>query len=117
MFLAGRSATNPGRTHPPARLRTARPAWCPPLPAAAVLLAVGACQNAQEGQGRGGGAAVTVRTAKVQRMSIQRQIDLAGTLLSPDQARVSSEAAGVVRKVLVEIGRPVAGGTPLVPIE
>jgi multidrug efflux pump subunit AcrA (membrane-fusion protein) len=50
-------------------------------------------------------------------MSVQRQIDLAGTLLSPDQARVSAEAAGVVRKVYVEIGREVGVGTPLVQIE
>jgi RND family efflux transporter MFP subunit len=50
-------------------------------------------------------------------MAIQRQIDLAGTLLSPDQARVSAEAAGVVRRVLVEIGREVGVGTPLVEIE
>ena len=117
MVLAGRSAANPGRMHPPARLRSARRAWRTILPVASMLLAVGACQNAQERQGRGGGAAVTVKTVKVQRMSVQRQIDLAGTLLSPDQAKVSSEAAGVVRRVLVEIGRPVAVGTPLVQIE
>jgi len=47
-------------------------------------------------------------------MSIQRQIDLAGTLLSPDQARVSAEASGVVRRVLVEIGQEVGVGSPLV---
>ena len=50
-------------------------------------------------------------------MTVQRQIDLAGTLLSPDQARVSAEAAGVVRRVLVEIGREVGVGTPLVELE
>jgi RND family efflux transporter MFP subunit len=50
-------------------------------------------------------------------MAVQRQIDLAGTLLSPDQARVSSEAAGVVRRVAVEIGRAVSVGAPLVELE
>jgi RND family efflux transporter MFP subunit len=50
-------------------------------------------------------------------MSIQRMVDLAGTLLSPDQAKVSAEAAGVVRAVLVEIGREVQVGTPLVKLE
>src|SRR5436309_14347257 len=44
--------------------------------------------------GRGGGAAVAVQTTTVQRMSIQRQVDLAGTLLSPDMAKISSEVAG-----------------------
>src|SRR5688572_14677476 len=47
-------------------------------------------------------------------MAVQRQVDLAGTLNSPDQARVSSEAAGIVRQVLVEIGRDVRAGDPLV---
>jgi RND family efflux transporter MFP subunit len=50
-------------------------------------------------------------------MSVQRQVDLAGTLLSPDQAKVSAEAAGVVREVLVEIGSRVRVGDPLVKLE
>lgn len=37
--------------------------------------------------------------------------------MSPDQARVSSEAAGIVRQVLVEIGREVRVGDPLVRLE
>ncbi|MGE5358286.1 MAG: efflux RND transporter periplasmic adaptor subunit [Bacteroidales bacterium] len=48
---------------------------------------------------------------------MQRQVDLAGTLLSPDQAKVSAEAAGVVREVFVEIGREVKAGDPLVKLE
>src|SRR4051812_28606625 len=66
---------------------------------------------------REGGAPVAVRTATVQHMSVQRQVDLAGTLLSPDQAKVSAEASGVVREVLVEIGREVRAGDPLVKLE
>jgi RND family efflux transporter MFP subunit len=50
-------------------------------------------------------------------MSVQRQVDLAGTLLSPDQAKVSAEAAGVVRAALVEIGSRVRAGDPLVRLE
>ena len=50
-------------------------------------------------------------------MNIQRMVDLAGTLLSPDEAKVSAEAAGVVRAVLVEIGREVKAGDPLVKLE
>ena len=37
-----------------------------------------------------------------------------GRSMSPDQARVSAEAAGIVRQVLVEIGREVRVGDPLV---
>ncbi len=81
------------------------------------LLAATACgsgQNARQGRG---GDGVAVHTTTVQRMSVQRQIDLAGTLLSPDEARVSSEAAGVVRRVYVEIGHDVRAGAPLVQLE
>ena len=97
----------------------ARPAWpfLAVAAAAAVLASTAACGGGSDaGRGRGPGG-VPVHTTDVQRMSVQRQIDLAGTLLSPDQARVSAEAEGVVRRVLVEIGREVAVGTPLVELE
>src|SRR2546430_11416948 len=69
----------------------------------------------KQGQGggqRGGGARtnISVQTATVQRIAVQRQVDLSGTLISPDQARVSSEVGGIVRDVLVEIGQEVAAG-------
>jgi RND family efflux transporter MFP subunit len=69
------------------------------------------------GRGGRGGPTVDVRATTVQRMNIQRMVDLAGTLLSPDEAKVSAEAAGVVRAVLVEIGREVKAGDPLVKLE
>jgi RND family efflux transporter MFP subunit len=53
---------------------------------------------------------VAIRTTNVQRISIQRDVDLAGSLISPDQAKVSSEVAAVVRRVLVELGQEVAAG-------
>lgn len=78
----------------------------------------------QKGGGFGGGRgrgiqqqAVNVRTATVQRISIQRSVDLSGTLISPDQARVSSEVAGVVRDVLIEIGQEVSVGQELVRLD
>ena len=82
----------------------------------------GAAPGARGGSGAGGrggrgGPAVDVRATTVQRMSVQRMVDLAGTLMSPDQAKVSAEAAGVVRAVLVEIGQDVKVGTPLVKLE
>src|SRR5438132_1598737 len=61
-------------------------------------------------RGGGGGQPVNVRTATLQRISVQRSVELSGTLISPDQARVSSEVAGVVRDVLVEIGQEVVPG-------
>ena len=64
-------------------------------------------KNQQKGDGaggRGGGRPVSVQTATVQRIPVQRSVDLSGNLMSPDQARISSEVAGVVRDVLIEIG-------------
>jgi HlyD family secretion protein len=90
--------------------------------AAAVLpLMLAGCQGTS-GPGRGsaggrGGTTVPVRTTQVQRISMQRQVAVTGSLLSPDQAKVSSEAAGVVRQVMVEIGQEVQAGQPLVRLE
>ena len=76
------------------------------------------CSKPTTGQNRrGGGASVGIQTTGTKRITVQRKVDLAGTLLSPDQAKVSAEAAGVVRSVLVEIGREVRAGEPLVKIE
>src|SRR5262245_6282073 len=93
-----------------------------------VLAAVtfAACQNMSgeggSGRGRGGrgrarGSAVPIHTATLQHISIQRLVDLQGTLLSPDQARVSSEVAGIVRDVPVQLGSEVRAGDVLVRLE
>jgi RND family efflux transporter MFP subunit len=80
---------------------------------------IAGCSNPTAGQNRRGGAgpSVAIQTTDTKRITVQRQVDLAGTLLSPDQAKVSAEAAGVVRSVLVEIGREVRVGDPLVKLE
>lgn len=85
----------------------------------ACVVLTSACSPSAGGpnpRGRGG-SGVAIQTTAIQRMAIQRTVDLAGTLLSPNQARVSAEAAGVIRSVLVEIGREVRVGDPLVQIE
>jgi RND family efflux transporter MFP subunit len=69
------------------------------------------------GRGRGRGAAVQIDTATVERISIERQADLSGTLVSPDQAKVSSEVAGIVRDVTIQLGSEVRAGDPLVRLE
>src|SRR6185436_11700957 len=92
---------------------------------------VAACQNTSAGSGAGGaggrggrggrgggrGAAVAVHTAKLQRIAVQREVDLQGTLLSPDQAKVSSEVAGIIRDVPVQLGTEVRAGDVLVRLE
>lgn len=94
-----------------------------------ILCAAGAaaCQGAagQAGNGAGGrggrggrgGAAVAIQTTSLQRISVQRQVDLQGTLLSPDQAKVSSEVAGIIRDVPVQLGSEVRVGDVLVRLE
>ena len=85
---------------------------------AIVCAGIAGCSDTRAGQNRRGGSpAVAVQTTATKRITVQRQVDLAGTLLSPDQAKVSAEAAGVVRAVLVEIGREVRVGDPLVKLE
>jgi RND family efflux transporter MFP subunit len=67
--------------------------------------------------GGGPAAPVTIQTTKIQRISIQRTVDLAGSLISPDQAKVSSEVAGVIREVLVELGQEVAAGQVVLKLD
>jgi len=50
-------------------------------------------------------------------MSVQREVDLSGTLLSPDQAKISSEVAGIIREVRMQLGTEVKAGDVLVRLE
>jgi len=87
--------------------------------ASVLLFTAGGCKRAENPGKKLGGRppAVEVSTTTPRRISIQRQVDLAGTLISPDQARVSSEVAGVVRQVLVELGSEVQPGQVLAKLE
>jgi HlyD family secretion protein len=86
----------------------------------ALVLASGCGKKEEAGRPTKGGGrpqTITIHTTGIQRISLQRQVDLAGTLISPDQARVSSEVAGVVRQVLIDLGQEVARGQILVQLE
>jgi RND family efflux transporter MFP subunit len=74
-------------------------------------------QRGRGGRGGQSGQVVNIRTTTLQRISLERTADMSGTLVSPDQARVSSEVAGVVRDVLVEIGQEVKVGQELVRLD
>ena len=71
----------------------------------------------RSGRGSERGNAVATQTASVQRMSVQREVDLSGTLLSPEQAKISSEVAGIVREVRMQLGTEVKAGDVLVRLE
>jgi RND family efflux transporter MFP subunit len=93
----------------------------------AAVLAAAACektagQTPGAGGGRAGGrggrgSAVATEITTVQRMSVQREVDLSGTLMSPEQAKISSEVAGIVREVRVQLGTEVRAGDVLVRLE
>ncbi|HYK90610.1 MAG TPA: efflux RND transporter periplasmic adaptor subunit [Acidobacteriota bacterium] len=92
--------------------------WCCALSLTLAVTGTG-CKREEAQQARKTMArpAVPIKTTHVQRIALQRQVDLAGTLVSPDQAKVSSEVAGVVRQVLVEIGHDVQPGQILVKLD
>jgi membrane fusion protein (multidrug efflux system) len=120
--VSGRSVSRAPAGHQPRSAGTTAIAHRYLLHSALVVLCVTsstACRQTPAAQNRrgGGGPSVSIQTTGTKRITVQRQVDLAGTLLSPDQAKVSAEAAGVVRDVLVEIGTEVRVGAPLVKIE
>lgn len=80
-------------------------------------IVTGCGRNAAPTPRQGGGQAVAIRTAKVSRIAIQRQVELAGTLASSDQVRVSGEVAGIVREVAVELGSRVRAGDVIVRLD
>jgi RND family efflux transporter MFP subunit len=98
-----------------------RPTWLFAVAFLLSLLVSAGCGNQQGPRGRRDGgpekAPLRVQTTSVQRISVQRQVDLSGTLVSIDQAKVSSEVAGIVRQVLVELGQEVAAGQIVVRLE
>ena len=74
-------------------------------------------QNGQRG-GRGSGSAgIEVRSTGIQRISIQRQIELSGNLASIDQVKVSAEVAGTVIFANIDLGKEVRAGEVLVKLD
>ena len=68
--------------------------------------------------GRGGGQpTIEVHTTNVQRISIQRQIELSGNLVSNDQVKVSTEVAGTVIFANIDLGKEVRAGDVLIRLD
>jgi RND family efflux transporter MFP subunit len=76
-------------------------------------------QNGGErgGRARGEAASVQVKTATPQRIAIQRVVDLSGSLISPDQVRVSGEVDGTVASMDIELGQEVRAGQVLIQLD
>jgi RND family efflux transporter MFP subunit len=58
-----------------------------------------------------------VRATGIQRISIQRQIELSGNLASIDQVKVSAEVAGTVIFANIDLGKEVQAGEVLVKLD
>jgi RND family efflux transporter MFP subunit len=93
--------------------------WSSMVILALMGLATAGCNRSesQTKQAPKGPTAVRIEVTSIQRISIQRQVELSGTLISPDQAKVSSEVAGRVQEILVELGHEVRQGQPLVKLD
>jgi len=76
----------------------------------------GGGQRGQRGA-RGRAEAVQIKSTTPQRIAIQRIVDLSGSLVSPDQVRVSSEVDGTVATVDAELGQEVRAGEILIQID
>ena len=82
------------------------------------VFTVGCGGSSPFGGGPGGAAQeVQVESTAPRKISIQREVELAGSLIASDQAKVSSEVAGIVRQVLVELGQEVAAGQVVVELD
>jgi RND family efflux transporter MFP subunit len=93
--------------------------WCATAMMVPLVLAAASCSRSESTTRATpkGPPPVRIEVTTVQRISVQRQVELAGTLISPDQAKVSSEVAGRVQELLVELGHEVQAGQPLVKLD
>jgi HlyD family secretion protein len=88
------------------------------LGAIAVAIALPACSKDPAAQARGrDDAAKTVKTESVREESVRRSVEVVGTLAAVDEVTVSSEADGVVAKILHDLGDRVHAGDALVELD
>ena len=58
-----------------------------------------------------------VKTEAVRQEALHRAVDVVGTLAAADEVTISSQAEGVVRRILADLGDPVRADQPLVEID
>lgn len=84
----------------------------------AVGIAVTGCSTGQAGRGRARDDAPRgVKTEAVLQESMQRTVEVVGTLAAEDQVTISSQAEGAVSKVLADLGDRVHAGQVLVELD
>lgn len=83
-----------------------------------LITAFTGCSKSRAAQQRTGEqAAKPVKTEAVRLETVRRPVDIVGTLAAEDEVTVSSQAEGVVRRVLADLGDHVTAGQPLVEID
>jgi RND family efflux transporter MFP subunit len=84
-------------------------------------LALGAATACSRSSADQGGArapdATPIKTVAVTQESVKRTLEVVGTLAALDEVTVSSQAEGVVRRVLADLGDQVKTGQPLVELD
>lgn len=91
---------------------------CPVLPLAVVVAAAAGCGKSETAQARGrDNVAKPVSVERVQEQSVQRVVEVVGTLAAVDEVTVSSEADGLVAKILHDLGDRVRAGDVLVELD
>src|SRR5207302_3311176 len=89
--------------------------------AAAILAAAVAstgCSRSETAQARGrDDGAKPVKTEAVREETVRRAVEVVGTLAAVDEATVSSEADGVVSRILVDLGDRVTAGQVMVDLD
>ena len=86
--------------------------WCP-----AMALPVGCAQSKVEPRDGRKPAAKQVKTEAVRQEALHRTVEVVGTLAAADEVTISSQAEGIVRGVLADLGDPVKAGQTLVEID
>ena len=97
---------------------TLMPPWrlCAAILASAV--AVAGCSKSESAQARGrDDAAKPVKTETVKQERVRRAVEVVGTLAAVDEVTISSEADGVVSRLLADLGDRVKAGQVLVEID
>lgn len=84
---------------------------------AAASVAAAGCSSSNAGPADRPEAAKPVQTEAVRQEALRRAVEVVGTLAAEDEVTVSSQAEGVVRRVLADLGDAVRGGQPLVELD
>jgi HlyD family secretion protein len=85
---------------------------------AAASLGAAGCTRSNTAQARGREeAAKPVKVEQVREETVRRSVEVVGTLAAVDEATVSSEADGVVSRILVDLGDRVSAGQVMVELD